>query len=117
MLNNLLPCLGMKRRKEETRAARLRPDQIDAIERLIEIIPELDWSTAIRRGLDLLIQVLRSEVAQTQPPSWPPVFPSITSPPPRGAHMWNYETVASKARSPAHPTGRPTRSAKAKAHS
>ena len=54
----------MKVRKEETRAARLRPDQIDAIERLIEIVPELDWSSAIRRGLDLLIRELKADLLQ-----------------------------------------------------
>jgi len=58
----------MKERKEQTRAARLRPDQIDVIERFIEAFPELDWSSAIRKGLDLLVRELMVSLRDHQPP-------------------------------------------------
>jgi len=63
----------MKVRKEKLRAARLRPDQVDAVERLIHVVPELDWSSAIRQGLDLLIEKLSAELMGEHPP----VFESI----------------------------------------
>jgi len=42
-------------RKMQTKGVRPRPDQIAALERLMETDPELDWSTAVRRGLDLFL--------------------------------------------------------------
>jgi hypothetical protein len=38
-----------------TKGIRLRLDQMEAIERLMQLDPELDWSKAVRRGLDLFI--------------------------------------------------------------
>jgi hypothetical protein len=40
---------------------------------LIEVVPELTWSSAINEGLDLLIQKLSAQLAQEQPQ----VFQSI----------------------------------------
>jgi hypothetical protein len=38
-----------------TKGIRLRIDQMEALERLFIIDPELDWSKAVRRGIDLFI--------------------------------------------------------------
>jgi hypothetical protein len=41
--------------KLKTKGIRPRPDQIQALGRLMELDPELNWSKAVRRGLDLFI--------------------------------------------------------------
>jgi hypothetical protein len=38
-----------------TKGIRLRTDQMEALERLMGLDPELDWSKAVRRGLDLFL--------------------------------------------------------------
>jgi len=43
------------KRKLQTKGIRPRPDQIQALGRLMELDPELNWSKAVRRGLDLFI--------------------------------------------------------------
>ena len=40
---------------EQTMGVRLRKDQIEDVNRLMDSDPELDFSTAVRRGLDLFI--------------------------------------------------------------
>lgn len=41
--------------KKGTKGVRPRPDQEEAMERILELDPELDWSTAWRKGLDMFI--------------------------------------------------------------
>ena len=40
---------------DQTKGIRLRVDQIEALERLMQLDLELDFSKAIRRGVDLFI--------------------------------------------------------------
>jgi len=72
----------------QTKGVRPRPDQIEALEQLMELDPELDWSKAVRRGLDLFLQE-RAAQLRAQVPLPPrervPVFRSITMPPSREA--------------------------------
>ena len=46
----------MKILKDETVSARIPKWKRDAVERLIDTVPDLTWSSAINDGLDLLIQ-------------------------------------------------------------
>jgi hypothetical protein len=46
----------MRRKLEkQTRGFRAWRDQVDSVERMIELNPELGWAQVVRRGLDLVI--------------------------------------------------------------
>jgi len=53
-------------RKLSTKGIRPRSDQIEKLERLMEHDPELTWSIAIRRGLDMFITERMGMLAQSK---------------------------------------------------
>jgi hypothetical protein len=55
----------MKILKDETVSARIPKWKRDAVERLIDTVPDLTWSSAINEGLDLLIQKLKTSPRRT----------------------------------------------------
>jgi hypothetical protein len=54
----------MKVLKEETVSARIPKWKREAVERLIEVVPGLTWSSAINDGLDMVIQKFSAQLAQ-----------------------------------------------------
>jgi hypothetical protein len=53
---------------EQTMGVRLRKDQIEDVNRLMDSDPELDFSTAVRRGLDLFIAERTGRLRLQVPP-------------------------------------------------
>ncbi len=62
-----------------TKGIRLRVDQIAALEQLFSIDPELDWSKAVRRGIDLFLTEVSTRLNSQPAVSMPQVFQSISS--------------------------------------
>ena len=66
----------MKIKKEKIKAARLTKDLAEEIERLIAIVPGLTWTSAINRGLELVIREMSGYR------NMPGFYPVIESRPP-----------------------------------
>jgi hypothetical protein len=64
----------MKTLHSETQGFRPRVDQVETMKRLMELDLELDWSMAIRRGLDLFFAEKMKQQAFT-----PQVLQSLVS--------------------------------------
>lgn len=67
-----------------TSGVRLRLDQIEAVGRLCKIDPEMDMSTAVRRGLDMFLAtqadlLTQAAARQFQPTSPARAFQSISA--------------------------------------
>jgi hypothetical protein len=64
----------MKTHKNQTQGFRPRLDQVKTMQRLMELDLELDWSKAVRRGLDLFFAEKMKQQAFT-----PQVLQSLVS--------------------------------------
>ena len=94
--------------KEMTKSARLPTWKVGAIDRLIEVVPDLTWSSAISEGLDLLIQKYSSDLAQSRPQ----VFQSILADLSRGGAPTGTAAAGGIGHSRSHRALRRSRSAK-----
>jgi len=100
-------------RKMQTKGVRPRPDQIEALETLMERDPELDWSKAVRRGLDLfLAERLRAQAEQVAS-----LFQGVSASPSHVAQARQSAAQAGTSRTSAHEAERRARSSNPRAHS
>jgi hypothetical protein len=60
----------------QTKGIRLRVDQVEALERVMQLDPELDFSKAVRRGVDLFLAERAMQIRQATTPT---VFQNMAS--------------------------------------